>query len=346
MIGNICSYDETDLLPLTLGEPGADEVRAHLEAGCPSCGNRLERLKGEVTRLRRAAQSATAACPCGSAPDRIPGTVGKYFIVGTLGKGARGVTYRALNPVLNRQTVIKLSHRPLGEDPAERQRLIREGQVLARLKHPNLAGVYDLDFHDNRPFLVTEYVRGRPLEQAVAHGRPTPRRAAGLIAQTARALSAAHERGVVHGGITPQSIRIDDDGRPRLVGFGLDWPGGGAGDEAAAAAKKSTFPRARPDPAGDIAALGGVLYFLLTGRDLSATGGADRDKVVLLQARVPRGLKTICLKALAAGSVAGYARALDLAEALDRFLDRPGQLARWGGLAALALLAVASWWLL
>ncbi len=369
MTASVCPYDESDLLPLTLGETIAPDIQAHIDSGCPTCRQRLQFLHSELTTLRRAAQAfqdtnRTDATP-GPQPTRpAPGTVGKYFIVGVLGKGAQGVVYRALHPELSRELVIKLSTEPLEEGEADRNLLVREGQLLADLKHPHLAQVYDLDFHENCPFLVMEYVRGVNLDQSAAQDRPTPRRAAALVAQLARALGVAHQRGLVHQDVKPANILIDEAGQPRLIDFGLvrrrDAYSAGApqpdgGTAAYMAPEQARGETDRVDPRSDIFALGGVLYSLLTGRPpftgrtwLEALARAERcdfDRNALRAAGVPRRLEAICLKALAADPADRYARAEDLAAALEAFVRRPRVIVRCAlATAALALLAVGGWW--
>ena len=115
--------------------------------------------------------------------------------------------------------VLKLGRQPVGDD--ERASLVAEGRLLADLEHINLVRIYDLDFHNDRPFLVMEYVHGRNLEDYARDEPVTPRRAAELVAKLAGALAMVHRRGIIHRDIKPRNILIDEAGEPRLIDFGL-----------------------------------------------------------------------------------------------------------------------------
>ena len=88
---------------------------------------------------------------------------------------------------------------------------------------PNIVRVHDLDFHDGRPYLVMEYIRGRTLAQYAREESVSPRQAAALVAEIAGAVAFAHRRGIVHQDIKPANVLIDEAGRPRLIDFGLAW---------------------------------------------------------------------------------------------------------------------------
>ena len=366
MSSSMCAYEEEDLLPIALGQPASNELQIHV-SDCPSCQKRLEHLHSEASTLRRALQGGSSTVdflPVEIAPpgDRTPATIGKYFVVGKLGQGAQATAYRALHPVLHKELVIKYAKKPVDATPEERNALVREGRILADLEHPNLAKVLDLDFHESRPFLVMEYHRGVNLEQAVHQHKLPPREAAALIAPLARALEAAHRRGIVHQDIKPANILIDETGKPFVLDFGLArlrdaWSAGAeqpaGGTVSYMAPEQARAEAAKIGPASDVFSLGAVLYFLLTGNPpfragdgyetMKQAGRCEFDRDALRAKGIPPRLAAICLRAMATEPEQRYRRAEDMALDLDRYLHRPRKVLMLAAAAAILLVAVAVW---
>jgi serine/threonine protein kinase len=223
-----------------------------------------------------------------------------------------------VHPTLNKDLVLKLSKEPCARDRAGRDQMVTEGKILAELEHPNLVPIFDLDFDSaDRPFLAMEYVRGRNLVQEAAQERPSPRQAAAWVAQVARAVAVVHRRGIVHHDIKPKNILIDDARRPRLIDFGVarwrdawadgaDRPAGGT--LAYMAPEQARDEPKRIGPCSDIFALGGVLYFLLTGQapfrgkstaeTWARAARCDFDRAAVRSPGIPRRLRQICLRAM------------------------------------------------
>jgi serine/threonine protein kinase len=269
-----------------------------------------------------------------------PGAIGRYLVVEELGSGAQGKVYRVIHPRLGRDMVLKLGRQPAGDD--ERASLVAEGRLLADLEHINLVKIYDLDFHNDRPFLVMEYIHGRNLEDYARDEPVTPRRAAELVAKLAGALAMVHRRGIIHRDIKPRNILIDEAGEPRLIDFGLarlrhawsDRPDPTWGGTLAyMAPEQARLEHDRTGPRSDVFGLGAVLYDLLTGQPPFVGETQDEvwdrakrcefEKETLRLARVRRRLRRICLKALAADPAQRYATAEQFQRALVRFLRRP-----------------------
>lgn len=287
-------------------------------------------------------------------------SIGKYTSVRWLAEGGQGAVYRATHPTLGKEVILKLSHKQLAPNSEHKDALLQEGRLLAELDHPNLARVYDLDFHHQRPFLVMEYIPGRNLQQYAEQHKLTPGQAAALVAQLARAVALAHRHGVIHRDLKPKNILIDQQGRPRVIDFGLarlenawavhqDVPGIIAGTVQYMAPEQARGETERIGERSDIFALGGILYFLLTGQppfpghDVQAVLRLARacrlDADALTKAAVPARLRHICLKALAAQPEDRFASAEDMANQLERFHRKsyrlPGLIA-----AAVVLLAI------
>jgi predicted Ser/Thr protein kinase len=267
-----------------------------------------------------------------------PDSIGRYRIVGELDSGGQAIVYRAIHPTLPRDLAIKIAREP---SPIDHSLLKADAGLLSDLDHPNLVRVHDLDTHEGRPFVVMEYVPGRNLRQLADQSLPAPRQAAAWVAAIARALEYVHRRGVVHQDIKPENIMLDESGRPRLIDFGMArwrhaWSGKRAGPSggtlAYMAPEQARGETERIAAPSDIFALGGVLYFLLTGK--SPFGGGthserwrrasqcDFDRSALRAKHIPRGLERIVLKAMAAEPEDRYASAEDMANALDAFLNR------------------------
>lgn len=350
--------EEHELLVLASEGTADAAVRAHLE-GCPDCRERLARLNAELATLRRMQLDPTSGLPV-PAPAGPPSVIGKYLVVGVLGKGGQAEVYRAVHPVIGVEVVIKLAREPARTD---RSMLAAEGKVLAELSHPGLARVYDFDFHENRPFLVMDYIPASDLRQYAARHRLTPREAAGLMAKVARALAVAHRRGVVHQDLKPDNILVTEDGSPRVIDFGIarlvhawadprEQPDGGTA--AFMAPEQARGELNRVDRRSDLFALGGVLYFLLTGQrpfqgatvgerlGRARRCGFDREAL----AGAPRRLRAICLRAMAARPEDRYGRAEELAAQLERFASRPGRRAVLIGVGCAVLLGAVgvAWW--
>jgi serine/threonine protein kinase len=284
-----------------------------------------------------------------------PGAIGKYLVVDQIDGGTQGQVFRVIHPKLGKDMLLKLGRQPVGDD--ERTSLVAEGRLLVDLEHINLVRIFDLDFHNDLPFLVMEYVHGRNLEQFAREEPVPPGRAAVLVAKLAGALAMVHRRGIIHRDIKPRNILIDEAGEPRLIDFGLarlrhawsdrDDPTWG-GTLAYMAPEQARWDHEALGPRSDIFALGGVLYHLLTGREPFV--GQDQDAVwdrarrcdfdagALRAAKVPRRLERICLKAMAARPADRYATAEEFGRALQGSLAWPKVRAAVGVIGAVVLL--------
>ncbi len=293
-------------------------------------------------------------------PGPLPDAIGRYKVVGRLGTGGEAEVYRVVHIKLGNDLVLKLSHRRVGTD--RHSGLVEEGRLLVDLEHPNLVRIYDLDFHDDRPFLVMEYVHGRNLEQYSVEEPVAPRRAAVLVAKLADVMAVAHRHGIIHCDIKPGNILIDKSGEPRLIDFGMArmrhaWSDGAqspvGGTLSYMAPEQARLETDRIGPRTDIFALGGVLYFLLTGHAPFAgetqqevwdrARRCDFDKGALRTAKVPRALERICLKAMAVEPASRYATTEALAKALESYLRRPLLIAALALVVLIPAVALGLW---
>ena len=208
-----------------------------------------------------------------------PQTIGRFVVIGELGRGAMGVVYRASDPALDRQVAIKvISARPGGVPVAAEElegRFLREARVAARISHAGVVTVFDAGREGGSLYLVMELVEGESLGERLARREfPTAPEAFEMTAQVADALAAAHALGVVHRDIKPGNIMVTRSGRLKVADFGvakaigedtdLTHTGTVVGSPAYMAPEQV---RGEPlDGRADVFSLGVVLYELLLRR--------------------------------------------------------------------------------
>jgi len=163
--------------------------------------------------------------------------IGDCRIVRELGRGAMGTVFLAHDEVLERAVAIKVLTTSWGA----RDRVLREARTAARLSHPNVASVYAVGEHEGRPYIVSELVRGTPLD---ALSLPLlPSRLLEVGVGLARGLAAAHRAGVLHRDVKPANAIVGDDGEVKLVDFGVATLEGDA-DAGGGAPPRRDFPSA------------------------------------------------------------------------------------------------------
>lgn len=154
--------------------------------------------------------------------DHAPIKIGKYQIVEPVGEGAMGVVYRATDSVLDRTVAVKVMSAAIARDQGLRQRFLREAQAAASLQHPNVVTIYDLGETDGHLYIAMEFVYGADLERLMELKEPLTLQAKlDIIVDVLTGLSYAHRKGVVHRDIKPANIRVGDDGRSKIMDFGV-----------------------------------------------------------------------------------------------------------------------------
>jgi serine/threonine protein kinase len=197
---------------------------------------------------------------------------GRFTVFEELGRGAMGVAYRA--QLGDSPCALKvLRSLPADQIAQAEERFQREVEVLARLNHPGIVNLIDAGSRDGALFHATEFVAGGSLADVFTRARPVPARALDLARGCARALSHAHEQGVVHRDLKPENVLVGEDGRARLVDFGLAKDLWGEtltrshaflGTALFAAPEQLVWAK-DCDPRADVYGLGAVLHFALTG---------------------------------------------------------------------------------
>jgi eukaryotic-like serine/threonine-protein kinase len=148
-------------------------------------------------------------------------TVGRYEIVGLLGAGGMGEVYRARDLTLKRDIAIKVLPEAFSKDPERLSRFRREAEVLAALNHPHIAAIYDVGELGNDRFLALELVEGETLADRLGRGPLTLEESLRTAIEIARALEAAHGRGITHRDLKPANIQLTLAGAVKILDFGL-----------------------------------------------------------------------------------------------------------------------------
>ena len=217
--------------------------------------------------------------PQGAAPsvEDIAVAFPKLEILGLLGQGGMGFVYKARQPDLDRVVALKILRPELGRDPAFAERFAREARVLAKLNHPNIVSVFEHGQAAGYFYLLMEHVDGVNLRQAMRAGRFTPEQALAIVPGICDALQAAHAQGIWHRDIKPENILLDQEGRVKIVDFGiarivgdpardftLTLTGAALGSAPYMAPEQHERPH-EVDHRADIYSLGVVFYEMLTG---------------------------------------------------------------------------------
>ncbi|HWC78559.1 MAG TPA: protein kinase [Pseudonocardiaceae bacterium] len=224
---------------------------------------------------------------------------GRYRLVQRLGAGSMGVVWRAHDELLGRVVAVKqlLPTAGLAEDElrAATRRAMREARITARLHHPNAVAVHDVVEHNGKPCLVMEYLPARSLASLlVERSALAPAEAAGIGAQVAEALAAAHQAGIVHRDVKPDNVLLAEDGSVRITDFGisravgdgsLTGPGIVVGTPAYLAPEVAGGRVA--DYAADVYSLGSTLYEAVEGEP--PFGFDEKENTIALLLLVAQG---------------------------------------------------------
>ncbi len=277
-------------------------------------------------------------------------TLGDYELLETLGQGGMGVVYRARQASLGRIVALKMVLRGSLASATDLARFRGEAQSAARLRHPHIVPVFEVDEHDGLPFFTMQYIAGRTLAQRLADGPLAGREAARLLAPIARAIAEAHRQGVLHRDLKPSNILIDVEGRPYVSDFGLAkrWTpdaldetvslrsgpatlsGAVLGTPSYMSPEQAAGSRGTLGPASDVYSLGALLYAMLTGRPPFQSPSPVTTILMVLEQdpispralnpQIDRDLEMIALKALQKPPELRYHSAEDMADDLDRYL--------------------------
>ncbi len=198
--------------------------------------------------------------------------VGRYEILEIIGTGATGRVARAHDPMIGRLVAIKLLSKEWAQGQA-RQRFLQEARVVGQLSHPSIITLHDMGIDEatQTPYLVMEFLDGQPLDRILDKGSLPLPKACAWAAEMATALGVAHRKGVIHGDVKPANMLVADDGRLKLMDFGMARL---ASRDSGATPLLGTPAYWCPeqimgkpqDARSDLFSLGVVLYEMVTGK--------------------------------------------------------------------------------
>ena len=280
-------------------------------------------------------------------------TLSHYQIQEKLGEGGMGVVYRALDTHLNRPVALRLLPADKVSNPERRKRFVQEARAASALNHPHIVTIYDIASHNGNDFIAMEFIQGKTLDQ-LQHRKSLP-----LVdtfkysVQIADALAKAHAAGIVHRDLKPSNIMVTEEGRVKVLDFGLaklvepDQPNEDASTRTLQEAAPKTDEGAivgtaaymspeqaegkKLDGRSDIFSFGSVLYEMSTGRrafqgetklsTLSAILREEPKPASELAAAVPRELERIIQRCLRKDPERRYQSMKDVKIALEELKE-------------------------
>jgi predicted Ser/Thr protein kinase len=338
------------LRALDAGE--SPDPRAWLER-YPDLAPELEAFFADQARLQNVADAAA-----------VPGTRVRYFgdyeLLEEIARGGMGIVYRARQISLNRVVALKMILAGKLADPADVLRFRTEAEAAADLDHPNIVPIYEVGEHDGQQYYSMKLIEGRSLGEKMDDLKRDPRTAVRVLAQVARAVHFAHQRGIIHRDLKPANVILDAKDQPYITDFGLAKRAAVAGQPTGAGrltqsgaivgtpsymAPEQARAARQVTTAVDVYALGAILYECLTGQPpfraatpldtLLEVMDADPAPPTTLNPTADPDLSAIALKCLEKEPARRYPSAEALANDLERWLGgepvtarRPGFLDR------------------
>lgn len=297
--------------------------------------------------------------------------LGPYEIVAPIAAGGMGEVYRARDARLQRDVAVKVLPELFATDPDRRARFERETQAVAALSHPHILAIFDVGVQGQVAYAVTELLEGETLRERLLSGPLPLRKTIEYGVQIARGLAAAHDKGIVHRDLKPENLFLLNDGRLKILDFGIARSVAAEGPTMAASTDPGAVMgtagymapeqvRGQPvDQRADLFALGAVLYEMIGGRrafqgetaaeTMTAILREDPPEIADVRVPLPPGLDRIVRHCLEKNPAERFQSARDVAFAIEalsgtataavgRLADRGGR-RRWTwSVAALALL--------
>ena len=356
-----------------LGEAASD-LPQHI-AQCERCSAWLNEAEADELLLRdvrRVAESEPRPIGRGSSGDHQiplpaslltaesepPRQVGDFRIIRKIGEGGMGVVYQATQGMPRREVALKLI-RTVGVSPGALKRFQRETDALGRLNHPGIAQIFDAGVVEiqgcSQPFFAMELVHGRRLDHHLVDAEITLGRRLELLAAICDAVHHAHQKGVIHRDLKPANILIDENGRPRILDFGVarltdsserptrhSEPGNFVGTLPYMSPEQVSEDPLDLDIRTDVYSLGVIACQMLTGQlpyDLKGRSVPEAVRVIRERSpvilsdpsthrRLPKDIETVIGKALEKAPNRRYGSVAELAADIRRFLHHEPIVAR------------------
>ena len=278
-------------------------------------------------------------------------TLGRYRILGELGRGAMGTVYRAHDPLIEREVAVKTLHPDLPQEVLVevRERFLREAKSAGRLNHPNIVTIFDVGEHDGIAYMAMELLEGRSLQQILGESARLPfQTVADLVAQIADALDRAQQLGIVHRDVKPANVVVSASGHAKLTDFGVAFVPASTMTQTGTMIGSPRYMSPEQvlglpiDPRSDIFSLGVVLYEMLAGRApfvrpedstifplINRIASEPHPPVTQVDPSIPAAFEVILSKGLAKKPEDRYQRAGEMANDLRNLRSfEPSSVAR------------------
>ena len=283
--------------------------------------------------------------------------IGRYELLGPLGSGGMGVVWRAKDKSLDREVALKFVEGEAAGDPVKRQRFLREAKAASALNHPGIVTIYEVGTEAGTDFIAMELVAGESLAARIRKGPVEPEQTVQWGIQIAEALGKAHQAGIIHRDIKPANIMVTEDGRAKILDFGLaklvQTESEPIGEDEGTRTATVALTRAgvgmgtvgymppeqilgdKVDARADVFALGAVLQEMLTGKHAFAGETiSELTRAILTEppqglegaGKIPPMLASVISRCLEKRPAARFADGAELAQEMQRLLTGQSRL--------------------
>ena len=271
-----------------------------------------------------------------------PTQIGRYEILGEIGRGGMAAIYSARDPISGREVAIKILPTEFGKNKELIARFHREMRAVAALEHPGIVPVYDFGEHENQPYFVMRLMQGGSLNDHLRNGPLSLEQTAWVIERIAPALDEAHEKGIIHRDLKPANILFDHHGDPFITDFGIakiaesgvSLTHGAIVGTPAYMSPEQGSGDPHIDHLSDIYSLGVILFEMLTGR-IPFRADTPMAQVMMhitepipdiqvIRPGLPSEVQVIISTAMAKRKFIRYRKALYIADALNSVISGYG----------------------